>query len=200
MPESTSQHPLRFAKQPGVTVGGAGFASNAFGFANFGCKQSTVKTKNNNDTIGTYKASNPPCDANKPTLGMTRNPPHAFGAGYTQKLAQEMTITLQDLLEKAKASLGKSVALKAKGISFGVAWLPQQMEKLILAKAILKVLATISWLHDGRALSLTEAIVLHKSDGSDASDSVGKFNALSKADKKTLITFLSTLHLPAYNP
>jgi mono/diheme cytochrome c family protein len=59
---------------------------------------------------------------------------------------------------------------------------------------------TAPWLHDGRALSLTEAIVLHKSDGSDASDSVDKFNALSKADKKALITFLSTLHLPAYNP
>ncbi|MGR9107302.1 MAG: di-heme oxidoredictase family protein [Gammaproteobacteria bacterium] len=96
--------PRRFAKQPGITAGGAGFASNAFGFKNFGCKPDVPETD---------------CNPAKSTIGFVRNPPHAFGAGYTQKLAQEMTITLQELRDKAIETPGVPVNLEAKGISFG---------------------------------------------------------------------------------
>ena len=74
-PQPESLFPFRFAKQPGITAGGAGFGSNAFGFKNFGCK------------VGVAAAD---CDPAKATEGFVRSPPHAFGAGYTQRLAQEM--------------------------------------------------------------------------------------------------------------
>lgn len=96
--------PRRFAKQPGITAGGAGFASNAFNFPNFGCKQGVSKDV---------------CDPMKTTIGFVRNPPHAFGAGYTQKLAEEMTMTLKKLRDQAITAPGVPVELKAKGISFG---------------------------------------------------------------------------------
>ncbi len=91
----------RFAKQLGFTGGGAGFASSAFGFQNF---------------------ASDPCNAecqNSPTQGVIRNPPHAFGAGYTQTLAEEMTADLQVILEEAKAHPGLRVKLLTKGVSFG---------------------------------------------------------------------------------
>lgn len=96
--------PIRFAKQPGIAGGGAGFASNAFAFKNFACKKHVPKKD---------------CDPEKSTQGFVRNPPHAFGAGYTQKLAQEMTMTLKKLSNQAMNAPGVAVKLKAKGVSFG---------------------------------------------------------------------------------
>lgn len=92
---------VRFPKQPDFVGGGAGFASNAFGLPNFACGKKTED-----------------CNPDEPTVGVVRNPPHAFGAGYTQKLAQEMTWELQAIREDAQKS-GKVHPLKAKGISFG---------------------------------------------------------------------------------
>ncbi len=93
---------IRFAKQLGFTAGGAGFASNAFGLENFACEPGSEG-----------------CDPNNPTRGVIRNPPHAFGAGYTQTLAEEMTWDLQERLAEAKAEPEKPVPLKTKGVSFG---------------------------------------------------------------------------------
>ncbi|WP_317932031.1 di-heme oxidoredictase family protein [Halioxenophilus sp. WMMB6] len=93
---------IRFAKQPGFTGGGAGFASNAFGLADFACS-----------------AEQPGCEPQYATRGIIRNPPHAFGAGYTQSLAEEMSWDLQEKLMQAQANPGTEVELITKGISFG---------------------------------------------------------------------------------
>jgi hypothetical protein len=93
---------IRFAKQLGFTGGGAGFASSAFGLANFGCESGVDG-----------------CDLSKSTSGVIRNPPHTFGAGYTQTLAEEMTWDLQEKLAEAKANPGIVVELVTKGISYG---------------------------------------------------------------------------------
>jgi CxxC motif-containing protein (DUF1111 family) len=50
------------------------------------------------------------------------------------------------------------------------------------------------YLHDGRAASLEEAIVLHGGEASGVSD---RFNALSQADRLSIISFLKTLRAPA---
>ena len=61
------------------------------------------------------------------------------------------------------------------------------------------------WLHDGRALSLRDAILKHADtacpdDGSgyvsDANGSIAAFTAMSEADQNALIAFLHTLRLP----
>ncbi len=60
-----------------------------------------------------------------PLTYLVRNPPHVFGTGYTQTLADEMTVELQAQVKaaraKAKAAPNKaqSQALSAKGLAFG---------------------------------------------------------------------------------
>jgi hypothetical protein len=99
---SDDQPKIRFAKQLGFTGGGAGFASSAFGLENFGCEPGSDG-----------------CEPDKSTRGVIRNPPHAFGAGYTQTLAEEMTWDLQEKVAEAKANPGVMVELVTKGISYG---------------------------------------------------------------------------------
>ncbi len=55
---------------------------------------------------------------------LIRNPPHVFGTGYTQRLAEEMSIALQAQAEAAclaskKTGATASIALAAKGVAFG---------------------------------------------------------------------------------
>jgi Di-haem oxidoreductase, putative peroxidase len=52
------------------------------------------------------------------------------------------------------------------------------------------------WLHDGRAQSLEEAILLHRSDGSEANDVIDAFTKLPRGDQDAIIKFLLTLRLP----
>ena len=52
------------------------------------------------------------------------------------------------------------------------------------------------WLHDGRAQSLEEAILLHRSDGSEANDVIDAFTKLPSGEKDAIIKFLLTLRLP----
>lgn len=52
---------------------------------------------------------------------------------------------------------------------------------------------TAPYLHDGRATTLTEAILFHGGDAQDARDA---FDALSDEDKANLLTFLRTLRTP----
>lgn len=48
-------------------------------------------------------------------------------------------------------------------------------------------------LHDGRATSVREAILLHASEGSEANDSVARFRAASSADQARLVAFVEAL-------
>lgn len=50
-----------------------------------------------------------------------------------------------------------------------------------------------TFLHDGRAKSLEEAIALHRGEGSEANDSVDRFDALSASDRQALIDFVASL-------
>ncbi len=52
------------------------------------------------------------------------------------------------------------------------------------------------WLHDGRAQSLEEAILLHRSEGSEANDVIDAFTNLTRGDQDSVIKFLLTLRLP----
>ena len=49
------------------------------------------------------------------------------------------------------------------------------------------------WLHDGRALTLLDAIKMH---GGEAQPVIDAFNALSAADQQAVVTFLLSLQLP----
>jgi len=56
---------------------------------------------------------------------------------------------------------------------------------------------TAPYLHDGRALTLNEAIVMHGADEeSDANEAVSNYNAGSQADKDAVLAFLDTLRSP----
>jgi cytochrome c peroxidase len=55
---------------------------------------------------------------------------------------------------------------------------------------------TAPYLHDGRALTLREAIVAHDGEGAFAS---ANFSALSSGDQDALLTYLDSLRTPA-NP
>jgi CxxC motif-containing protein (DUF1111 family) len=50
-----------------------------------------------------------------------------------------------------------------------------------------------SYLHDGRAHTIEEAILQHEGPGSQANPSVEKFKALSEADRAVLVAFVSAL-------
>jgi CxxC motif-containing protein (DUF1111 family) len=54
---------------------------------------------------------------------------------------------------------------------------------------------TPPYLHDGRALTLSEAISHH---GGEAQSNADAFDALSDADHAALIAFLNTLHTPRW--
>jgi CxxC motif-containing protein (DUF1111 family) len=50
-----------------------------------------------------------------------------------------------------------------------------------------------SFLHDGRAQSVEEAILLHQGEGSEAVDSVAAFLALDEVDRRLLLSFVQGL-------
>jgi CxxC motif-containing protein (DUF1111 family) len=49
------------------------------------------------------------------------------------------------------------------------------------------------FLHDGRAKTVREAIAAHSSDGSEANDSVARFNGLSAAQQDLLVAYVESL-------
>jgi len=55
---------------------------------------------------------------------------------------------------------------------------------------------TAPYLHDGRALTLGDAIQLHGKADSEAFDAVNNFNGLSDSDQKAVMAFLDTLRTP----
>ena len=50
-----------------------------------------------------------------------------------------------------------------------------------------------TYLHDGRATTIADAIEGHNADGSEAQDSVARFHALSAAQQQTLIDYVTGL-------
>ncbi len=51
----------------------------------------------------------------------------------------------------------------------------------------------VSYLHDGRASTLREAVLQHRSEGSEANDSVERFERSSAADQERLLDFVANL-------
>ncbi|MCA2724553.1 MAG: hypothetical protein IM333_07315 [Microcystis sp. M048S1] len=74
----------------------------------------------------------------------------------------------------------------------GIAVSPEQF----LTRPLWGVGDTGPWLHDGRARSLKEAILMHGSEGSEAKPVIDNFKKLSKDDQGLLIDFLLSLRLP----
>ncbi len=52
------------------------------------------------------------------------------------------------------------------------------------------------WMHDGRAVTITEAINMHGDFFSEALTSALAFNTLSESEKLDLLAFLRTLRTP----
>ena len=50
-----------------------------------------------------------------------------------------------------------------------------------------------TFLHDGRAKSIEEAVLLHRGAGSQANAAIDRFEALSDADRQTLLQFVEAL-------
>ena len=50
-----------------------------------------------------------------------------------------------------------------------------------------------AYLHDGRALTVEDAVLLHRGDGSEAHRSVEAFEALAPGDRRTLVDFVASL-------
>jgi len=69
-------------------------------------------------------------------------------------------------------------------------------EDEFLTRPLWGVADTGPWLHDGRAQSLLEAILLHDSPGSDATPIIAAFRGLLPASQADLIEFLKVLRLP----
>jgi hypothetical protein len=121
--------------------GGAGFAANAFindqfpGGSTDTSKPDAAKSGWSpcppTPTPSPVTSSSPPPSATpdtSPHLQLTklvRNPPHAFGSGYTQQLAIEMTEDLHNLYDEAHTQAMSTTShtatkeLRTKGVSFG---------------------------------------------------------------------------------
>ncbi len=74
--------------------------------------------------------------------------------------------------------------------------IPGVPEDQFLTRPLWGVADTGPWLHDGRAQSLKEAILLHRSEGSEANDVIDAFDKLTDGEKQDLINFLLTFRLP----
>lgn len=70
--------------------------------------------------------------------------------------------------------------------------------RIFMTRPLWGVADTGPWLHDGRATTLLEAIILHggSSTGSEAGKIIDAFSKLNAADQQAVVTFLLTLRLP----
>lgn len=71
-----------------------------------------------------------------------------------------------------------------------------------LTRPLWGVADTGPWLHDGRAMTLKEAILLHgdSSTGSESGPVIDAFEKLSSSDQDAVVSFLLTLRLPTAPP
>jgi hypothetical protein len=65
-----------------------------------------------------------------------------------------------------------------------------------LTRPLWGVADTGPWLHDGRARTLRDAILMHASLGSEANPAIEQFKALGCDDQAAIVEFLLTLRLP----
>jgi len=76
--------------------------------------------------------------------------------------------------------------------------------RFFMTRPLWGVADTGPWLHDGRATSLMEAILLHgdsgTGSGSEAAKIIDAFEKLSDADKQNVVNFLLSLRLPLELP
>lgn len=98
---------------------------------------------------------------------------------YSDLRLHDMGEALQD-----PASQGSDVA--------GIAIPPP----LFVTRVLWGVADSGPWMHDGRARTLREAILLHRSPGSEANEVIDVFSALPPSDQQAVIDFLLTLRLP----
>jgi hypothetical protein len=68
--------------------------------------------------------------------------------------------------------------------------------RLFLTRPLWGVADSGPWLHDGRATTLRQAILLHESEGSEANPAIQLFRSLSAEDQNAVIEFLLTFRLP----
>ncbi len=64
-----------------------------------------------------------------------------------------------------------------------------------LTRPLWGVADTGPWMHDGRALSLEEAIRLHGGEGSEAATAAAAFESLAEEDRAAVVTFLKSLRV-----
>lgn len=64
-----------------------------------------------------------------------------------------------------------------------------------LTRPLWGVADTGPWLHDGRARTLRQAILLHRGEGSEANLAIDSFEALDQDDQQKIVEFLLTLRL-----
>ena len=69
-------------------------------------------------------------------------------------------------------------------------------KRQFLTRPLWGVADTGPWLHDGRALTLKEAILHHEGDGSEANPFIQAFRGLTPAEQQSVVDFLLTLRLP----
>jgi len=69
-------------------------------------------------------------------------------------------------------------------------------KRLFLTRPLWGVADTGPWLHDGRALTLKEAILHHEGDGSEANPIIRAFRQLTPDEQQAVVDFLLTLRLP----
>jgi hypothetical protein len=67
---------------------------------------------------------------------------------------------------------------------------------LFLTRPLWGVADTGPWLHDGRALTLKEAVLHHEGDGSEANPIIRAFRNLTPEEQQAVVDFLLTLRLP----
>jgi hypothetical protein len=94
--------------------------------------------------------------------------------------------------------MGKFLAdLVAQGADVAGVCIPP---RLFLTRPLWGVADTGPWLHDGRATSLLDAILMHgdtaSGSGSDAAPIIDAFEKLSPADQQAVVNFLLSLRLP----
>jgi hypothetical protein len=71
-------------------------------------------------------------------------------------------------------------------------FVPKQM---YLTRPLWGIADSGPWLHDGRAFDLKTAILMHKSEGSEASAVIEVFESLDESDQQALLTFLGSHRL-----
>jgi hypothetical protein len=134
----------------------------------------------------------------KPANRLPNSPPEPRALSETQPrlLASGRSIEVPLFSDLRRHKMGKGLAERA---GFRQ---PTDVASLVvpedefLTRPLWGVGDTGPWLHDGRAQSLEEAILLHRSEGSEANDVIDAFTNLTRDDQDAIIKFLLTLRLP----